>query len=159
MIGLTHYTQEFYEQLNYSLEQEQAKFTSSINSCLEEFNTGKLSANAIVCIYQEGMAVGFFVLDTGAATNKLSDSPNAILLRSFSINPSYQGKGIARQALENLDNWIKEFYPLCNEVVLSVNVKNIRAYQLYLRSGFDDTFRTIQGKQGLQHIMSRLIKS
>ena len=50
---------------------------------------------------------------------------------SLSINPAFQGKGIAKVAMLQVGDFIKTHFPTCNEIILSVNTRNENAYQLY----------------------------
>ena len=52
-----------------------------------------------VSILANAVPVGFFILDTGADKADYSDDPYALLLRSMSIHPAWQGRGIAAAAL------------------------------------------------------------
>jgi len=43
------------------------------------------------------------------------------------------------------------------ELVLGVNFNNLDAYNLYLKVGFIDNGKVINGLQGLQHVLSKEI--
>ncbi len=74
------------------------------------------------------------------ATNTLAltDNPNAVTLRSLSVNPQYQGKDIGKQAMALVANFLREYLPDSNEIVLSVNCKNTAAYHMYQQAGYAD---------------------
>ncbi|WP_228409675.1 GNAT family N-acetyltransferase [Radiobacillus deserti] len=105
-----------------------------------------------IVILHHDMPVGFFVLHGWDGVQKYSDNQNALLIRAYSIHPSFQGKGIALQSLQILPTFVKKQFPTCNEIVLGVNHKNIPAQRLYLRSGFKDSGKRIIGKLGEQFV-------
>jgi len=53
---------------------------------------------------------------------------------------------------------LKQKYPETNEIVLSVNVRNINAYHTYLNVGFVHTQKYVEGIMGQQHILSKKIE-
>jgi RimJ/RimL family protein N-acetyltransferase len=101
-----------------------------------------------------GLAVGLFQLNTGLEKMDYGTNTNAILLRSFSLNPTFQGKGIAKEVLRQLPDFIRRNFPEVNEVLLSVNKRNSHAHRLYSDAGFTDTGRLMNGPFGEQHILS-----
>jgi GNAT superfamily N-acetyltransferase len=87
--------------------------------------------------------VGFLALDFGDDKLTLCDNKNAVLLRSLSINPEFQGKGIAKVVMLQVFDFVKIHFPTCTEIILSVNTRNKNAYQLYVKSGYLDTGRQV----------------
>ncbi len=77
-----------------------------------------------------------------------------MLIRSFSINPNFQGKGYGKLAMQLATDFVKEHLPSINELVLSVNCRNIGAYQVYLKAGYQDIGKTIIGQAGKQNVLS-----
>ncbi|WP_373689076.1 GNAT family N-acetyltransferase [Clostridium sp. YIM B02551] len=77
-----------------------------------------------------------------------------MLLRYFSINYPYQGKGYAKKALRLLPSFIKNNFMGINEVLLGVNERNIPAQKLYEKSSFNDTGLRRMGAVGLQYVLS-----
>ena len=51
------------------------------------------------------------------------------------------------------NDYVQHHLPACNEIVLSVNLKNTNAYSMYVKAGFTDTGKIIDGRNGLQHVM------
>ncbi|RRJ86893.1 GNAT family N-acetyltransferase [Paenimyroides tangerinum] len=80
-----------------------------------------------------------------------------MLLRSFSLSPIYQGKGLGKKSVLLITDLLKQKYPEINEIVLSVNVRNINAYHTYLNVGFFDTEKYVEGIMGQQHILSKKV--
>lgn len=144
MLQLVSYNEKYYEPLNYKLLPEQVEFTSSIDQCKKDGVFSDSQKSVITIIHNEE-PIGFFILDTGVAKTKLTDNKFAILLRSFSLNPTYQGKGLGKKAVLLITDLLRQKYPETNEIVLSVNVRNISAYNTYLNTGFVDTKKYVEG--------------
>ena len=53
------------------------------------------TARRAVTVLRDGEPVGFFILDGGNDREDYSANPHAVLLRSMSLNPHYQGNGYA----------------------------------------------------------------
>ncbi|WP_159156482.1 MULTISPECIES: GNAT family N-acetyltransferase [Flavobacteriales] len=157
MLKLVSYNAKHYKTLNYKLPLAHAKFTSTIDQCKKDKVFSDSQKSVITIIYNEE-PIGFFILDRGVAKTKLTDNKYAILLRSFSINPIYQGKGLGKKAVLLITDLLRKKYPDINEIVLSVNVMNINAYNTYLNAGFVDTQKYIEGILGKQHVLYKEIK-
>ncbi|MEG0915748.1 MAG: GNAT family N-acetyltransferase [Myroides sp.] len=157
MIRLTPYKDSDYIFLDYQLNDEQSRFTSSIHQCKEEgvFTDDQKS---IISILYDDIPVGFFILDKAQENQKCTISRSSILLRSFSINPSFQGKGLGKKSMLLLTDYMDKNFPHIKEITLSVNIKNKNAYYTYLKSGFIDTEKYIDGIMGPQHILSKNVK-
>lgn len=157
MIRLTPYKDSDYIFLDYQLNDEQSRFTSSIHQCKEEgvFTDDQKS---IISILYDDIPVGFFILDKAQENQKCTISNSSILLRSFSINPSFQGKGLGKKSMLLLTDYMYKNFPHIKEITLSVNIKNKNAYYTYLKSGFIDTEKYIDGIMGPQHILSKNFK-
>ncbi len=161
MLTLRPYNPTDYDSLNYTLDNTQAEFTGTIDTWITN-NTNCLDDDKILVTIVEPIsveqmsdtAIGFFILDTGADKFNITDNQNAVLIRSFSINPNFQGKGYGKLAMKLATDFVKEHLPTINELVLSVNCRNIRAYQVYLKAGYQDTGKTIIGVAGKQHVLS-----
>ncbi len=136
----------------FELPEEQAKFTALPGEVLELSLHDKNQYPVV--ILAGDTPVGFFILDRGEATASLSDNPNAILLRAFSVDHAHQGRGYAKRGMRNAAAFVAEHLPGVEEVVLAVNERNLVAKRLYEASGFRDTGRKRQGPIGMQHILS-----
>lgn len=157
MVNFQLYTSSYFDSLNYQLDEDQKAFTSGIKECIHDNRNLEDPVKQIVVIIFEGKPIGFFLLDWGTDKFKLTDNTDAVLLRSFSINPDYQGKGIAKKAMNEVSNYAKSIFPAVSELVLSVNMKNQIAHNVYLKAGFTDNGKTIEGKFGPQHVLSKKI--
>lgn len=153
MIKLQTTTQAHHAALAYRLNEAQAAFSASPDSWFD-IKGGK---HRCVTIFQDNEIVGFFVLDTGTNRADYSDNANAVLLRSMSVLPAYQGKGIARAALapKVLDCFVRRHFAHVDEIILGVNHANRAAISLYQKVGFIDTGRTYMGIKGVQYIFCR----
>ena len=78
----------------------------------------------IFCIEVEGVRVGMI---------QLLESPDAIEVGEIQIEPSHQNQKIGSRVLRDM---IARAHERRKKVVLSVALKNDRAYQLYKRLGF-----------------------
>ena len=153
MVTLQFFTEEHFPDLNYQLDEIQLQYTSSAEMALKrikERNDGK--AFPISILYEE-KPVGFFVLDFGEDKFDLTDNPNSTLLRSLSVNPTMQGKGIGREAMLQIDDFTKKNFGSCDEIVLAVNQNNISAYELYLKVRYHYDGKSRIGRSGPQYLM------
>ncbi|WP_404407160.1 GNAT family N-acetyltransferase [Jeotgalibacillus malaysiensis] len=150
-VALKHYSDGYQEELtNFLLSKEQEQFTTLPADQLVRLTEEQTP----VVITADQKAVGFFVMEQSERLKHYTDNECAYLLASLSITKSHQGKGYARQAMELLPEWVGKEFPACNEIVLSVNLKNSAAFRLYERTGFEDTGRRITGPVGEQRVMS-----
>ncbi|TFE00862.1 GNAT family N-acetyltransferase [Jeotgalibacillus sp. R-1-5s-1] len=149
-VRLVHYSDQYAEDLKrYVLPPEQLPFTAMPLEKLAELKEGQHP----VVITANEQAVGFFILHTNEFVRTLTDHPAAILLGSFSVSADHQGKGYGTAGLRLLSDWVRQALPGYSEVVLSVNLKNDRAFDLYCKVGFEDTGRRIGGPIGDQRVM------
>jgi len=158
MISLAFYKSEDFEDLtSYALDALQSQFTALPKATLEMIKQKNSGDKFPVTIFLDGKAVGFFVLDFGADKLDLTENSNAVLLRSLSVNPQYQGRGIGKNAMLLVSDFVKAHFPDCNEVVLAVNFDNKNAYKLYLQCGFRDNGKSREVSRGFQHLLSKSI--
>ncbi|PGL73272.1 GNAT family N-acetyltransferase [Bacillus sp. AFS055030] len=151
-VSLIFYNNQYEDQLkNYFLADEHLKFTGlpidNIEKCAIEADR-----HAILILSNNDVA-GFFVLHGWDGVRQYSDNKNAILLRAFSVDTNFQGKGIAKQSLHLLPSFVKENFPERDEIILGVNHKNIAAQHVYLTSGFIDKGNRVMGRKGELFIM------
>ena len=154
MVTLKNYNPEDFPKINYILSEEQMQFTALPENALQRIKERNDGKKHPICILQNEEIVGFFVLDTSDDKKELSENEQAILLRSLSINPLFQGKGIAKEAMFLVPDFVKKYFPNHNEIVLAVNSQNHLAYQLYLKTNYVDEGKTNKGRNGLQHVLS-----
>ncbi|WP_409272441.1 GNAT family N-acetyltransferase [Neobacillus sp. SCS-31] len=135
----------------YSLPEEQRKFTAmpleALKACEED-----RGRHPVVILYN-GEPAGFFVLHEGEGIAQFTENKEAILLRAYSINSSYQGLGIATLSLRQLGGFVKRNFPGKTEIILAVNHANLAAQHVYRKSGFVDRGRRIMGRMGEQYIL------
>lgn len=151
-VSLEFYDSRFDEQLNnYYLAEEHLKFTGLPIDNLEKCKLEE-DRNAILILSNNEVA-GFFVLHGWDGVQQYSDNVEAILLRAYSIDSNFQGKGIAKQSLKLLPSFVKTHFPKRNEIILGVNHKNIAAQHVYLKGGFVDKGHRVMGRKGELFIM------
>ncbi|WDF61915.1 GNAT family N-acetyltransferase [Flavobacterium sp. KACC 22758] len=139
MVELEMYKENHYSDLNYALNEEQSKFTYTIDYCINERNDLEDRNKTIVTILEDKAPAGFFILDFGNDKLELKNNDSAILLRSLSVNPNTQGKGIGKRSMLQLRGFVAQYFSNVNEVLLSVHKNNISASKLYYSVGFVDT--------------------
>lgn len=154
MVTLKFYNTDDFDKVNYILSEEQLQFTASPENALQRITERNDGKKHPVCILNNDEIVGFFVLDTSDDKYELTENNRAILLRSLSLNPAFQGSGIAKKAMLLIPDFVKINFPTCTEIVLAVNFQNILAYQLYEKTNFIDGGKTNNGRNGLQYIFS-----
>lgn len=136
----------------YLLTEEQLRFTGtpvdSIKLSSEDSDRHPILA------MEEDMLVTFFVLHNNEGVKPYSDNQHAILLRAFSTDFRYQGKGYAYSALTILPDFVREHFREMNEIILAVNLQNEAAQRLYKKCGYIDEGQRRMGKKGELIIMS-----
>jgi len=153
MVHLKFYEQKDFPGVNYTLDENQLQYTATAEHALQRIEEREDTLAFPITILKDEDPCGFFVLDFGDDKLELTDNKDAMLLRSFSINPEMQGKGIGKQAMIQLDEFVRENFKDCDEIVLAVNQNNASAYHLYLRTGYRDDGKTRIGRSGPQHIL------
>ncbi|MHC5229458.1 GNAT family N-acetyltransferase [Enterococcus sp. LJL99] len=143
--------------LNYNLPKEQAIFTSLPKEALLECSNDK-NSHPIMLVNNENELTTFFVLQEKEGVEKYSTNKQAVLLRSFSTDVKYQGKGYGKLALQLLPEYIKNKMNLFNEIVLAVNSINVLAINLYKKNGFVDTKKRIKTEYGELLVLNQKIK-
>lgn len=134
----------------YHLSESQLEFTGRP---IDKIQNRELSPQPYHTLILEGdRVVGYFALEGGEKRSRYGNE-SARLLTSFSIAHVEQGKGYAKKALSLLRAHVKQYHHEIDEIVLGVNKRNIPAYTLYVKSGFEDRGEMYEGKKGPQHIL------
>lgn len=161
MITLQFYEPEDLAELNYILDDIQMQFTATVKQALERIEERNQHEDFFaypITVFLGEKAVGFFVLDFGKDKMDLTDNQDSVLIRSLSVNPVYQGRGIGKSAMTEVDHFIKEHFRDCNEIVLAVNEKNTSAYQLYLKTGYRYDGKIRDGRSGPQFSLYKTLE-
>lgn len=153
MISLDFYKPEYKTILkDYYLPEEQQRYTplplDAIKKC--EIENERYP---IVILYDKQPA-GFFVLHGWEGVKTYSNNKDAILLRAYSVNVSFQGKGIAKNSIQLLPSFVKEHFPNKNEIILAVNKMNKIAQHVYQSGGFLDKGIRKMGRKGELFILN-----
>ncbi|SMP29348.1 GNAT family N-acetyltransferase [Chryseobacterium profundimaris] len=153
MIQLKFFEQKDFPGVNYMLDEDQMKYTATAEQALKKIEEREDTLAFPITILKDNHPCGFFVLDFGDDKLDLTENRDAMLLRSFSVNPELQGNGIGKAAMMKVDEFVRDNFKDCNEIVLAVNQNNISAYQLYLNTGYHYAGKTRIGRSGPQYIM------
>lgn len=155
MVHLKFFVPEDLSDLNYVLDEAQCLYTSTAEQALERIKERGDILAFPVTIFNDGIVVGFLVLDFGADKFDITDNSDSVLLRSLSINPALQGKGIGKSVMVIVDEFIKDHFESCDEIVLAVNQNNTIAYEIYLKTGYLFDGKVREGRSGSQFLMSK----
>lgn len=153
MVSLEFFKQEDFSELHYVLDENQLQYTSTAKQALQRIEDRNDSNGFAITVFDDAKPCGFFVLDFGEDKFELTDNKKSVLLRSLSINPNVQGKGIGKAAMQTVDDFVKQNFPDCNEIVLAVNQKNRAAYHIYLKTGYLYDGKSRMGRSGPQYLM------
>jgi ribosomal protein S18 acetylase RimI-like enzyme len=133
---------------------DQLKFVGAIDEILTNVNA-QIRPHVITV---DDAVVGFFLIDTVYDQSNDFAIPQSLGLRKFFIDTQHQGKGLAKQTLQLLPDYLMATYQDYTDVFLTVNCKNDKAKNLYLNSGFQDTNELyLEGPSGPQQIMKLAI--
>ncbi|PTT27909.1 N-acetyltransferase, partial [Chryseobacterium sp. HMWF028] len=135
MIHLKFFKQDDLSGVSYALDENQMRFTATAQQALKSISERDDDNAFPVTIFENDTPVGFFVLDFGKDKFELTDNENSVLVRSLSVNPQMQGKGIGKAAMLEVEHFVRDRFNTCDEIVLAVNQKNESAYHIYLQAG------------------------
>ncbi len=153
MVHLKFFVSEDLEGLNYVLDEVQRLYTSTAAEALKRISERNDGLAFPVSIFEDKILAGFLVFDFGADKFDLTDNPNSVLLRSLSVNPEFQGKGIGKAVMQIIDEFVKKHFDTCDEIVLAVNQNNTLAYEIYLKTGYSYDGKMREGRSGPQYLM------
>jgi len=154
---LCFYDEKYQELImQYQITEEQLRFTGSPLESIELVNEDP--DRYAILVIEEGKLVTFFNLHIAEGVKPYSSNPNAILLRTFSTDIRFLGRGYAKQSLNLLPAFVRQHFTDINEIVLGVNVQNEIAQSLYKKCGYVDEGERRKGKKGELIIMSTYLK-
>ncbi|MRG86018.1 GNAT family N-acetyltransferase [Salinibacillus xinjiangensis] len=153
-VTLDFYKEEYKSNLSdYHLSEEQSRYApvplKALLQCEED------GTRYPVVILYNGVPAGFFILHGWEGVKAYSDNKDAILLRGYSVNSKFQGKGIAKESLIVLDSFVKREFPSKSEIILAVNHKNKIAQHVYKKGGFVDKGVRVMGRKGELFILHK----
>lgn len=155
MIQLKFFEQKDFPGVNYTLDENQLQYTATAEQALKKIEEREDTLAFPITIFKDEHPCGFFVLDFGDDKLELTNNKQAMLLRSFSVNPEFQGKGIGKEAMIKVEEFVRENFKDCDEIVLAVDHGNISAFQLYGNTGYHYEGKTRIGRSGPQYIMHK----
>ncbi|QIA66081.1 GNAT family N-acetyltransferase [Vibrio astriarenae] len=142
--------------LEISLTTEQTQFSTSPIAFLADKTIG--IDHHVIKIAND--VVGFFKLDRYFAEQNDFVPVRSLGLKTFVIDPAFQGQGIGQRAVNALPAYIKKHYPKFNTIYLTVNCKNEAAKHCYIKGGFIDSGELYYGGPvGPQHILYQDLSS
>lgn len=135
--------------------EDQAQFTvENIGKRLESLKPTELPH----LILEDDRVVGFFLFDAAYSEGYDFCPHRSIGVRSLLVDHRHQGKGIAKRAISQFANYAKLHFPSFDFLYLTVNCRNVPAYQCYLKAGFEDTNELYHGGPvGPQYIMRQAL--
>ncbi|MEQ6378594.1 GNAT family N-acetyltransferase [Bacillaceae bacterium S4-13-56] len=146
-VTLDFYKEEYKSKLSdYHLSKEQSRYAPlPLNAILKCENDN--TRYPIVILFN-GEPAGFFVLQGWEGVKVYSSNKDAILIRGYSVNTTFQGKGIAKKSLLLLNSFVKKYFPSKKEIILAVNHKNTIAQYVYKKGGYKDKGVRVMGRKG-----------
>lgn len=107
-----------------------------------------------VIMYGDQVA-GMFRIDRGFHRHHRFAARTQFGLRTFLIDQTLQGRGIAKGCAAQLRDYLSAQYGAAESIVLTVNLRNPGARRVYESGGFIDTgAQYMDGGAGPQHIMT-----
>ena len=150
---LYFYDASFQEKIEqYQITEEQLRYTGDPKESTK-LTMADPDRYCVLAI-EKAQLVTYFNLHINEGVKPYSDNKKAILLRSFSTDSRFLGKGYATQALKLLPSFIREHFKEINEIVLAVNVGNNIAHQLYKKCSYVDKGERRMGPKGELIMMS-----
>ena len=157
-IQLAFYDSKYKQSLfTYELDEKQKHFTTLPEKAIEMFCTNTTSYPIV--ILEKDIPVGFFILQDGEEAKDYTKREHTMLIRSVSVNPQYQGKGYAQQAMQMVSSFVRQYFPQIEELFLLVNVKNARAEHVYVKTGYEDRGIRCMGRVGPQKMLHYTLKN
>lgn len=151
-VRLEFFQSKYKQQLeDYYLSEEQVQFTAHPLNALDTREEDE--ERDPVLILSNDQPAGFFILHGWEGVKEFYGNKKALLLRAYSVDSSFQGKGIAKQSLKLLPDFVKEHFPGINEIILAVNISNFVAQHVYKSSGFVDKGIRGMGRKGEMYIL------
>ncbi len=137
IVRLEKYNPSYRENFDhYFLSEDQVKYTAHPLHALTVCEKDPLRI-PVVILYDD-VPCGFFVLHGWEGVKEYFHNQKAVLLRAYSVETSFQGKGIAQASLRMLPDFVKATFPEANEIILAVNHGNITAQHVYKKCGYID---------------------
>lgn len=156
-VTLKFYDDSYYGALKrYVLTKEDEHFSSMPLDALKSCENN--DERNMVLMIQRRQVAGVFILQSGNIVEQYSSNPDTLVMFSYSVDSTKQGRGVATGSFRKLDAFVNENYEGIKEVVLGVNVRNDAARHVYKKGGFKYTGRSFVGPVGRQKIMSKEIQ-
>jgi RimJ/RimL family protein N-acetyltransferase len=100
-----------------------------------------------LAVLVDGHAVGFLVLKRRSLAPAWAE-PDGAVVSGMRIDQRLQGTGIGSSALALLPAWLRQHWPGCPAITLTVDEANLRGRKAYARAGFVDQGEREAGRIG-----------
>ncbi|WP_122072747.1 GNAT family N-acetyltransferase [Pseudophaeobacter sp. EL27] len=128
------------------VEPDQTLYSGTVRQAFETAEDG-VDFHAI---FLQSKAIGFFKIDRAYGLAQADE----LGLRGFMIDRQHQKKRYATRALQVLPDYLHQHYPYQTGLVLTVDLQNLNALNLYRKNGFLDSGEMhFGGLFGLQRVM------
>jgi len=118
----------------YARKMPQVRVGEERRSTLRDV-AGKRAIATVLVVEYEGRVVGTVaIFKPGAATSE-AWRPNAADLRHLAVDPSMQGRGLARPLLDEAERIVREDWK-CDFICLHVRRGNLGVAKLYMSRGY-----------------------
>ncbi|HZG11050.1 MAG: GNAT family N-acetyltransferase [Kurthia gibsonii] len=134
---------------NYLLTEDQLLYTASPREVIKIEDSERHPILAL----DDDLFVTFFVLHEGKGPLDFLGTEHDILLRSFSTDVRYEGRGYATKVLEKIPSYVQENFPHIKRIILALDEGNERARALYIKQGYTDTELRMAGRTSNLHIL------
>lgn len=139
-------SQDFDLVRHVQVEPDQTLFSGTVRQAFETAEDG-VDFHAI---FLQSKAIGFFKIDRAYGLAQAYE----LGLRGFMIARQHQKKRYATRALQALPDYLGQHYPDQTDLVLTVDLQNLNAINLYRKNGFSDSGEMhFGGLFGLQQVM------
>lgn len=108
-------------------------------------------------LVDDDRVVGFIVAREAAALPDWAEK-GCMTLNNLRIDTRLQGRGYGKAAIGLAAQWIARERPIVTQVMSSVNVANLAAFNLNLACGLTPTGQIVEGRLGPQRIMTAPIE-
>jgi RimJ/RimL family protein N-acetyltransferase len=151
MVKLTPLRTELLEDvIKLSVEEQQLPYVGTIDEVL--INADENTHPHIVL--NDDQVIGIFLIDRLYSQSYEFADSGSLGFRAFLIDQHQQSQGYGGKVMGQLRDYLAQHYPSYHSIYLTVNCKNVGAYQCYVKNGFRDTDECyLGGAAGPQHIM------
>lgn len=144
--------------LNLALPASQVEYAGALAQALAIGEGASPDEVAELAILSGDTPVGFLVLCRG---DRLPDGfpEGAAALRALRIDAGQQGRGLGKQALKRVSDWLLCQWPTSRLLALCVDDQNLAARRVYQTDGFEAFTCPRPGRIGLVHYLAKRLEA